>query len=649
MMSIDQDWSKPGSKNKLTNKRDTMYVCPECGHHALAVATNGWFHCWACGLWGLMGDSRRQPAAARHSERIKTHDKMNEKMNSRTVIERKDSVAVQAGGEVTMQLSDYVSLPPDVLRRIEPVSTDDMVSGMQADVRRYLAAMGISPEHARRMGWGVARWFVKAKDEEKGGERTCLVYCNWVDGYLCNAKFRSIDRKGFAQESSVTPCAPYGIDCLNPNRRQALTARTGGDDPEPLTLYVTEGEKDYATLRMLLGEDTRVISVANGSRTDHARSFEAFAQWLQPVRRVVICGDQDRPGRQMAADLAACFEDRQVSVVSWDQRLYGKDISDVYLHHGRDAALVVMSESTHEARRDDIEDFLTDDALGEVVSAARCETDRGYSIGIGPLTDAHLRLWDSGGLCIVTGKPGVGKTDWLNFMTMALVHEHGCHVCFCSFETPDKRRHAGQLTRIWAGDTDLQTMSPAEVMPLARAVTSRVTHIDLRRQRPTYQTILRRAETVMALHPDMRYLVIDPYLYVEVARTHQLTETDAIKELLVRVQDWAWAHGVWVFLVAHPRKLRKDDGTHELEEIDYYTISGSAHWANVADLVFSLKRVTSGRSDYTVLSVLKVRDQSVCTPGDLYYNRQLCGRYDERASEQDAIAGRGQRDVMPWE
>ena len=52
-------------------------------------------------------------------------------------------------------------------------------------------------------------------------------------------------------------------------------------------------------------------------------------------------------------------------------------------------------------------------------------------------------------------------------------------------------------------------------------------------------------------------------------------------------------HGIWVIIVAHPRSLKKQSGKDELEEIDMYTISGSANWANLADFIFLSAASTS--------------------------------------------------------
>ena len=349
----------------------------------------------------------------------------------------------------------------------------------------------------------------------------------------------------------------------------------------------------------------------------------------------------------MVSAVCNYFDDREVCVAQWDQRQWGKDISEVYQHHGAEAARR-MVDGALPILTDDIEDFRSDTHRAEVIQAAMGQFDHGYDAGMGPITNRHFRLNSQGGIIIVTGVPNTGKTDFLNYLTMSLVRQRGSHVCFCSFETPDKMRHAGDLTQLWAGATDLSTMTEEDVRPFANHVMNHITHIRMRRERPSPEAVLHKAEKVMRRHPDLEFLVIDPYLYLSMPQGRNITETESVKTMLTQLQDWSHDHHVWTFIVAHPRKLQKDDGSRELEEIDMYTIAGSANWANVADFVISLKRVRRQESDYTCLSVLKVRDQKLCTPGIVYYNRQACGRYDERTDERQAMQGTGQQDLEPW-
>lgn len=474
-------------------------------------------------------------------------------------------------------------------------------------------------------------------------------------------KTKTIYEKGFDQLSSYNPCAPYNIDTVAPQPPKGASIRIDSNEfPSASTppwgvggleLLICEGEKDTLILSML--GYPHVISAASGAQTDHEKSFEAFTEWLKPVKTVVIVGDQDAPGRMMVQNLIHYFDDKQVKVAQWDKRIYGKDITEVYQKHGIEVARRLVEEAATVVR-DDIEDFLTDEAKTEIIESARGNYDHGYPTGVGPVTDSHFKLFDMGGLIIVTGTPNTGKTDFLNYLSMSLVNQRKSHVCYCSFETPNKFRHAGDLTQIWAGGTDLTSLTAEEIAPFADCVMKHITHICLRMEKPTPEAVLHKAEIVMNMHPDTEYLIIDPYLYLTMTQGRNITETDSIKAMLTTVQEWAHKHHVWVFIVAHPRKLQKDDGTKELEEVDMYTIAGSANWANVADYVLSVKRIqTKGQqgqitADYTRLSVLKVRDQKICVPGDVFYNRQSSGRYDERPTEKDAQAGYGTQNLTAW-
>lgn len=652
--------------------------CPECSemhrHRSLEIDTKkGCFYCFYCGLHGPIrspSPTLPQGEGAYHNvkleEKVGVHNKPfdNKPFNNRTHTEA--SLPSGEGWGGASSISDFVPLSPLVLEAIADLSLEaDERNPHQLEVRRYLAEQKLPLELAQKMGWGVACVHVKLKDEEKGQLRTCLVYRNYVEGICCNAKYRTVKKesrsveridgtkltvwetlKGFTQESAVTPAAPYNIDAISP---RAL-AEDGQQDAhfDRHCLYITEGEKDCLVLRLL--GFRYVLSVSNGAQTDAAKMFEPFAAWLQPFRRVVICGDQDRAGRQMVESVAAYFDDREVAVVQWDRRHFGKDITEVYQQHGEELARDLVLNA-YAKTSEEVLSFDTDDELKEICRMSR-ESERSdrLPLGIGPLTDRHFMLTTEGGLVIVTGTPNTGKTDFLNFLSVTLMAKRQSGVCFCSFETPNKRRHLARLAQLWIGATPASSLTEEQLMGYVQAVSAKAHHLVLRRQRPTTHNILHRAEIVMSRYPDTGFLIIDPYLYMDVGKGRNITETEAIKEMLTEVQDWAQEHRIWVFIVAHPRKLSKEDGSEEFEKIDMYSIAGSANWANIADYILSLVRVRreSGKGDYTRMDVIKVRDQEICSPGSLYYQRQPCGRYDERKDADACMRNVGGCEAEAW-
>lgn len=277
--------------------------------------------------------------------------------------------------------------------------------------------------------------------------------------------------------------------------------------------------------------------------------------------------------------------------------------------------------------------------------------DHGYDVGHGPLTDRVFHPTDQGGLIIATGKPNSGKTDFLNDLTCRLMAKTGRNVCYLSFEVPDKNKHMANLIRLMLGKVNTAAYTREQLQPIVSFMDRHMVHLDLHEVSPTPANIIERAERVKRTMP-LKYLIIDPYLFMEMETGRYNTETQAIKGMLTQMQAWGRNNGVWVIIVAHPRSLKKLNGKNELEEIDMYTISGSANWANLADFIFSISRIEESDRRYTRLDMLKVRDQDLCRTGSVLFVRQPCGRYDERESEEQIMTEmQGKvldKDRLPW-
>lgn len=624
--------------------------CPKCHKKNLYISkSTGLMHCFTagCGFSGKLKDFWEerpfygsQPAPAQHrATAVRTTD-----LHTATESAPRTDVA--------MIPADYKRLTPEVQARIKSLADDpESPDADRQAALRYLAHQGISPATAlaARVGCLSHRCYGKDDKQSAGSIYHCIAYVNYINGQPVNAKYRSCDpsaapakdadakpeyTKFWAQDSPTTPCAPYNIDCINP----LLVP----DDEIP-RLIITEGEKDV--LSLLEAGYPHVISVPNGAASDLRRTFEAFDSWFDQVREVVICGDTDLPGRTLTRHLTEYFGMRSLLVTLPDDC---KDISDVLVTYGP----AVVRDIIESARPPYTTYLITvAERSDEVFQVLQGQYDRGYSVGYGPLTDRIFHPTDQGGLIIVTGKPNCGKTDFLNDLTCRIMAKTGRHVCYLSFEVPDKNKHIAHLVRLMLGKVRTETYTREQLQPILDYLNAHMMHLDLHEVSPTPENILDRADQVRRVMP-LKYLVIDPYLFLEVKTGSTTTETQAIKTMLTQLQGWGRRHRVWVVIVAHPRKLQKLTGRNELEDIDMYTIAGSANWANLADFIFALTRVKEQDRAYTRLDMLKVRDQDLCQTGSVLYVRQRCGRYDERESEEQIIAEMQgkilQRDTERW-
>ena len=635
----------------LTAKRRGMQknikiVCPYCGANALSImVANGLFHCWKCEhLHGQLRELSNQLHGG--SSRIDTpyHPRADcgdgdHRDPDYTPLVASDYEPVD--GKTLRQLYSLDPQPGEPLMAAGDLS----VSSVRSQVLQYLADMGIAVETARKGGVMCSCMRVKTDDarlEDPQGYRhvAAIAYCNRIYGNITNVKVRSVARnpldgsylKEFCQVSPTKPCAPYGIDSINPLRPEAEPIRR---------LIFTEGEKDRLTL-MQCGFPY-VLSVASGAGTDLEKSHEAFEEWIAQAEEVVVCGDQDRKGRTLVRRLLAMYADRAL-LAELPQGC--KDVSEVYAQFGADEVRRIILEAKELGME---EVYTVADHEQEIMRVMMGHYDRGYSIGMGELTDKVLHLNSGGGLIVVSGVPNSGKTDFLNCVMAHLIFQRQKRVGFFSFELPDKAKHFTTMVRLAMGTDDLsevgidhergrkdEQLSERMLEPVLGYLDQHMVDFRMETSLPTPSYILGKAERLRRKR-GLDFLVIDPYMFIVPEEgKERLTETQQIKEMLTRVQAWSRKHGVWTVIVAHPR-MQHRDGTQT--DLDFYEIASSANWANLADFIFTVRRVNDPQNDrvYSKMQVLKVRDQELCSVGEVLYTRQKCGRYDERESEAECI------------
>lgn len=495
------------------------------------------------------------------------------------------------------------------------------------DVMDYVVPLGFVLG-AKMLGCKTCTEYIRDKNNH-GANHKCLAYVNTVCGKVTNVKLRAIDTKSFTQwllPDKHLPIPPYNIDCLSPERL--------GDNYD-VTLIVTEGEKDVCSL--VSAGYRYVISVPNGAQAKPETYLEPFTEWLEAVARVVICHDEDEAGYDMMHNVSDYFR-RQGKAVAVTRMPYGcKDVSDLLYMRGETGVRKVVDTAPFSENSELVYPSAIAPTVKDVLNGIY---DHGYGTGFGELTDRHLWLTGEGGLIVVTGKPNSGKTDWCRCLMAHLALQQGKGVCFCSFEEPNKAKHLAALIRIAMCDTDFSGYTDNQLDSIIRCIDDYVVDISPEGGAPTPRHITRLCEAARRRHP-IDFLYVDPYLFID-PDCDTDSETLQIKQVLTHFQSWGRRHHVWVVIVAHPRKLVKD-AQGKYEEIDEYTISGSAHWANLADYLMSVKRVfvshdksvpDSSKPSYTQVSVMKVRDQTLCHTGQLFFLRQPCGRYDERTSDE---------------
>ena len=338
-----------------------------------------------------------------------------------------------------------------------------------------------------------------------------------------------------------------------------------------------------------------------------------------------------------------------------------KDISEVYEAFGRDEVARIISEAKP-ANEGDVYDL--EENADEVLDILMGNYDHGYEVGMGKLTDGIFHPTSDGGLIILTGRPNSGKTDFLNCLMAHLMYHNQKRVAFFSFEKPIKGKHVREIARIALGVRNTENMDGAESPEEARQENRRVldflsehmVDFDTKTRLPDSNYIIGMMEAMMNRKKQkIDYLVIDPYVFINMTEGgSRATETEKVRLMLTKLQAWSRTRHIWTVVVAHPR-IQYKDGHEAFPPLDIYSVAGSAQWANLADFLLTVNRISKPEEGkmFTIVEMLKVRDQEFCHPGKVYYVRQPCGRYDERESENDCIAEAMQGKVLakddePW-
>lgn len=568
------------------------------------------------------------------------------------------------------------------LGRLDTTPRNEREAHVLDQALAYLRQQGISLSTALAMDVRCGLAVFDAKDAKPGGAadadptagqpRPCLAYPNWLGHHRCTSiKLRSLTgAKAFlchkASEKQLT--VPYGVTRFAPwlvdeTYLRAVELWGGWDAPMPdradphRCVIFTEGEHD--ALALAEAGFLNVISVTSGAGEDVAKTMRPFMAWIDQVTEVVICGDIDEAGGLMKQRLLYLFNSRarmalipQPHQDDAGREVLSKDIADVLRQEGPEAVrrVILGAVTVHSPR---VVTFASQrQAIKDHAQGIYAE---GIRTGYGELTDRHLQFKQEGGICCVTGYPNSGKSDFLYDLAAHLMVHHQKKFMFVSMEQPDHADAMYQLIRIVTHRPDLKGVRSEELDPYIDRLDGLCQFYNFDQGDPSVSEIIQTIElNVQLFKPD--FVVVDNYARLKRPNLNDKRETDFIHDLLCELQSWGKRRQIWSFVVAHPRKPQ-DSGENTMA--DGSTVSGSAHWYNLSDMAITVKRLNAetcqrldARVDYKQVHVWKIRDQRLCSLGDLYFLRHASGRYEERASaeecEAECLTGIRWRDARCW-
>lgn len=444
----------------------------------------------------------------------------------------------------------------------------------------YLETRGITPEVAARNQISMTKKYMPQREEEV----MCLAFPFVKHGEIVNVKYRD-KNKYFTQEGG------------------AEKTWYKYDDIDPKCTIITEGEFD--SLALEVAGFRHAISVPDGAPTGDSKNFEKKFSYLdvedpgiESVEKFILAVDNDVPGRKLEEELARRLGKERCYRVQWPEDC--KDANDVLIKLGKEA----LADCIKNAVPFPVDGIFELNAFG-------ADLDQIYAEGLPPgLSTGWVNVDDfyrpmEGQWTLVTGVPGMGKSEWLDALAMNMTRLNHWVIGVCSPENQPIHFHASKLMEKYIGKR-LHKMTREEYEEAKEWVD--VFFKFIMPEDRTLESLLAKAKLLVKRY-GMKGLIIDPYN--EITHTHRkdgISETEYISDFLAQLRGFARMMGIHIWLVAHPTKLQKGmDGKYPVPT--GYDVAGSAHFFNKADNIVAIHRDKSDPHAYSEVHVQKIRSR----------------------------------------
>jgi twinkle protein len=451
---------------------------------------------------------------------------------------------------------------------------------LNEEALKYLEGRGITPEVAARNQISLATKYMPQREAEV----SCLAFPFVKHGKVVNVKYRD-KHKYFTQEAG------------------AERTWYKFDDIDPKCTIITEGEFDALALEV--AGFRHAISVPDGAPTSTSKNLtQKFAfldvedERIDAVEKFILAIDADAPGRKLEEELARRLGKERCYTVRWPEGC--KDANDVLVEHGAE----VLAKVIEEAQPYPVDGiFELNDMAIDLDEIYEKGLPAGLTTGWTNVDEFYRPM--EGQWTLVTGVPGMGKSEWLDALMMNMSRQHFWVTGVCSPENQPITFHASKLMEKYAGKR-LHKMTREEYNEAKEWVNTFFKFI-LPEDR-TLESLLAKAKLLVKRY-GMKGLIIDPYN--EITHTHRkegISETEYISEFLAQLRGFCRSMGVHIFLVAHPTKLQKGvDGKYPVPT--GYDVAGSAHFFNKADNIIAVHRDKSNPHAPSEIHIQKIRSR----------------------------------------
>lgn len=425
---------------------------------------------------------------------------------------------------------------------------------------------------------------------QKNGKANTVQFNYYHNGELVNTKFRTGDK--CFKLCSGAELLPYGIDNIK-GKKECI---------------ITEGEMD--ALSFYECGRTDVVSVPNGANSNLDYLDDYIEEYFDDKETIYIASDTDTKGVVLKEELLRRFGAERCRVLEYGEGC--KDANEHLMKYGQHSLLDCLKN----APEIKLEGIFTVSDFEESLDAL-FEHGMKKGVTIGHDNFDRLCSFETKRLCIVTGIPGSGKSEFIDEIAERLNMRYGWRFAYFSPENAPLAYHASKLIEKFTGKHfGKETLTFGEYKQVKQHLETDFFFI-APKQDYRVDTILERAKFLVR-RKGIKALVIDPYNRLEDESEGQ-NETKYVSKLLDKLTNFAQMNDVLIILMAHPTKMQKNK-EGELEIPTLYDISGSANFYNKADFGIVVHRNRLENTVEVYVKKVKFRHLGECGMALFKYN-----------------------------
>jgi twinkle protein len=386
---------------------------------------------------------------------------------------------------------------------------------------------------------------------EKEIEVICFPFLR--DGKQVNIKFRGAN-KSFKLTSGAE-LIWYNFDALKDNKE----------------IIICEGEIDLLT--WLENGFLNVISPPNGAGGKNLEYLDNSIDLFENIEKIYLALDIDGAGLNLRDELIRRLGAEKCQLINFKQY---KDANDYFIGEGG----IEFKNLLKESKPVPISGIVKIESLHNDILDLY-ENGEQSGLEINSVLDNNI-TWELRRLLTITGVPGCGKSEFLDYLICKLNLQHGWKAAFFTPENYPLKYHYRKIHTKLSGKKFDKKTDTTNFYNIYEHVSSNFYYI-MDEHNCTVDYILTRAKMLVKQF-GVKVLVIDPYNKLEHQHDKNMSETQYISKFLDMITNFAKFNNVLVCLVAHPRKMEAG------RVPSLYDINGSANFYNKTDYGITVHR-----------------------------------------------------------